>query len=202
MTGLVVQMPLKLISTAVVGLFAFAVLTLLLGWHGVRRLMDVPRVPRPRVLYLTLGALWIGLVTIGSMSAGTLLLLRDHQRVDAGTRLADVRCEPVGPDRIQAELKMPLAAAPELYDFPGAACQVWVRQVQLRPGLGLLGVSVLSRVESVGPVRRPAVNSERGWLDLVARRIETISVAVPADAQVHSVLVSSGGAPTLADSRI
>ena len=77
-----------------------------------------------------------------------------------------------------------------------------MRQVQLRPGLGLLGVRVLSRVESVGPVRRPAVNSDRGWLDLVARRIETVSVAVPADAQVHSVLVSSGGAPTLADSRI
>jgi len=58
------------------------------------------------------------------------------------------------------------------------------------------------RIESVGPVRRPVVNPERGWLDLVARRVETISVAVPADAQVHSVLVSSGGGPTLSDNRI
>ena len=202
MTGLVIQMLLKLVSTAVIGLFAVAVLTALLGWHGLRRLLDVPRVPRPRALYLALGAVWVGLVTIGSMAAGTLLLLRDHQRVDPGTRLADVRCEQNGPDHVQAELKMPLAASPELYDFAGAACQVWVRQVQLRPGLGLLGVRVLSRIESVGPVRRPVVNPERGWLDLVARRVETISVAVPADAQVHSVLVSSGGGPTLSDNRI
>src|SRR5215471_1280875 len=95
MTTIINQLPFRMVSVTTIGLLAAAVLTLLLGWHGLRRLFDIPRVPRPAGMYVTLGALWIALVTFGAMSAGTMVLLRDHQRVGARTPLADVRCEAV-----------------------------------------------------------------------------------------------------------
>jgi hypothetical protein len=205
MTTIINQLPFPMVSVATIGLLAAAVLTLLLGWHALRRLFDIPRVPRPAGMYVTLGALWIALVTFGAMSAGTMVLLRDHQRVDARTPLADVRCEAVSPGHVRAEVRTSPSAAPEHYDFAGDTCIVGVRQVELRRAIGLLGVRVLSRIESVGPVRRPVANPEwksRRVVDLVARRTEAISVAVPADAQVHSVLASSLHGPTLAQNAI
>lgn len=205
MTGMMSQVPFRLVVVAVVGLAAAGVLTLMLGWHGLRRLLQIPRVPRPRGMYLALGALWIALVTIGAMSVGTMVLLRDHRRVDTSTQLAEIRCEAVGADHVRVELRTPLAASPERYDIPGDACVVWVKQVELRPGLGLLGVRVLSRIESVGPVRRAAANPDwksRRFAGLVTRKIEAVPVAVPPDAQMHSVLVSSLTGPALDQLRI
>ena len=50
MTGFLSQVPFKLLCAAVVGLTAAAALTLLLGWHGLRRLLDIPRVTRPPLI--------------------------------------------------------------------------------------------------------------------------------------------------------
>ena len=137
------------------------------------------------------------------MSVATIVLLRDHRRIDAPTTLGDVRCEAVGSDHVRVELRTSLAAAPEHYEVPGGdACTVWVRQVELRPGLGVLGVRVLSRIESVGPTRLPAAVEGHRFIDLVARRTEAVPVAVPLDAQVHSVLVSSLSGPVLTNSGI
>jgi hypothetical protein len=204
MTGILSHVPLKLLCVALVGLAAVAFLTVVLGWHALRRLFDVPRVPKPSAMYLALGALWIGVVIIGAASLATIAMLRDHRPVDAPTTLADVRCEPVGPDRVRLELRTSPAAAPETYEVPGDAnaCTVWVRQVVLRPGLGLLGVRVLSRIEGVGPVRFPAAAYGYRFIDLVARRTEALPVAVPPDAQLHSVLVSSLSGPVLTNGGI
>src|SRR5678815_1256904 len=196
MTGFFSQVPMKLLCAAVVGLAAAASLTVLFGWHGMRRALDVPRVPRPPAMYVVLGALWVALITIGSMSVVTMLLLRDHQRVDARTALADVRCDAVSPGRVRAELRTSLGVDPERYEFDGDACVVTVRQVELRPGLDLLGVRVLSRIDSVGPVQRPTRSLRGGrFVNLVARRTEAVPVTVPVDAQVHSLQVSSLSGP-------
>ena len=200
MTGIVNHVPLKLVCIAVVGLFAAAVLTLMFGWHGLRRLFDVPRVPRPCGMYLALAALWIGLVGIGSMAVGTIMLLRDHQRVDARTQLAEVRCEVAGADHVRVELRTSSAVDPEQYDFPGDACLVRVQQVELRSGLAILGIRALSRIDGVGPIHRPAASLDwkaRRFVDLVTRRNEVVSVAVPLDAQLRSVQVSPATGPTL-----
>jgi hypothetical protein len=202
MTATLSQVPLKLLLVAILGLAAGAFLTALLGWHGIRRLLDVPRVPRPRGMYLALGALWIAFATAGAMAAATIVLLRDHRPIDAPTTLGDVRCEAVGSGRVRVELRTSRAAAPERYDLPGDACTVWVRQVALRSGLGVLGVRVLSRIESVGPTRLPAAVEKHRFIDLVARRAETLPVAVPVDAELHSVLVSSLSGPILTNGGI
>ena len=197
MSGILGQVPLKLLCVALVGLAAVAFLTVLLGWHGLRRALDVPRVPRPRAMYVALGALWIALAMTGAMAVATIALLRDHRRIDAPTTLGDVRCEAVGSDHVRVELRTPPAAAPEHYDVPGDACTVWVRQVELRDGLGVLGVRVLSRIESIGTARRPTAVEGGRFIELVARRTEAVPVTVPLDAQVHSVLVSSLRGPVL-----
>jgi hypothetical protein len=204
MTAILSQVPVKLVCSALLGLAAVAFLTVLLGWHALRRLLDVPRVPRPGAMYLVLGALWIGVVAIGAASVATILLLRDHRRIDAPTTLGDVRCEAIGSDHVRVELRTSPTAAPQRYDVAGdaAACTVWVRQVELRSGLGLLGVRVLSRIEGVGPTRLPAAGEGNRFIDLVARRSEAFPVTVPLDAQLHSVLVSSLSGPVLTNSGI
>jgi len=209
MTGTFSEVPFKLLFATAVGLLAAIALTVLLAWHGVRRFLDVPRVPRPAGMYVALTTLWIALVTTASMLVATIALLRDHRRIDAPTALGDVRCEAIGADHARAELRTSLAAAPEQYDVAGGGCTVWVRQVELRPGLGVLGARILSRIESVGAVRRPAANpgwmtpgSGGGLVDLVVRTTEAVAVPVPADAQVHEVQVSALSGPTLAPGHI
>ena len=201
MTAILSQVPLKLLCVAFVGMAAAVFLTGFLIWHGLRRVLDVPRVPRPSGMYVALGALWLTASVVGAMSVGTIILMRDHQRIDAPTALGDVRCEPLG-DHLRVELRTSREAAPEQYDVAGGACTVWVRQVELRPGMGLLGVRVLSRIESVGQVRRPTVVQRSRIIDLVARRTEAVPVAVPLDAQAHAVLVSSLSGPVLTGSGI
>jgi hypothetical protein len=214
MTGWTAQVPGSLLCGALVGVALAAGLTLLLGWHGMRRLFGVPRVPRPRAMYVVLGGFWLALVVGCSAALATIALLRDYRRVDGPTQLAEVSCAPVGQDRAQLQLRPAAPAAPERYDVEdvrGDACIVWVNLVELRAGLGRLGVHALSRVESVGLTARPAANPgwltphprrTRGFVDLVVRKAETIPIAVPRDAGARRVLVSSQSGPTLQQSGI
>jgi hypothetical protein len=208
MTGLLAQVPGKLLCGALVGAALAAVLTVLLSWHGLRRVFDMPRVPKPLAMYVTLGGFWAALVVGCFAAVVTIALLRDYRRVDGPTQLAEVRCAPAGPDRAQLELRPASSLAPpERYDMQaGKGCVVWVKQVVLRPGLGPLGLHALSRVESVGATARPAANP--AWLtphpqpaprlvNLVVRSAETIPVAVPVDAGARLMIVSSPDGPTL-----
>jgi hypothetical protein len=206
MTELPTHLPSKLLFGAVFAVLFGGGLTLFLGWHWIRRLFGIPRIPRPRVLYLFLSALWVAFAATAFASIGMIVLLRDHQRVDGRTELGEIRCHASGPDRLQAELLTSPAAAPEQYDLAGDACVIWVKQVELRPGFAALGVRALSRIDRVGPLARPDANP--GWLtprrflgrrlaDLVVRRTEAIPVTVPAGAQGRLVVISARGGPTL-----
>jgi hypothetical protein len=206
MTDIPTHLPAKLLFGAVFAVLFGAALTLILGWHGLRRLFGIPRIPRPPALYLVLSTLWVAFVAAACGSIGMILLLRDHQRVEGRTELAEVRCDASGPDHLQAQLLTSRSAAPERYDLQGDACVVWVRQVELRPGFAALGVRALSRIDRVGPLDRPNATPE--WLtprrflgrrltDLVVRRTEAVPVTVPAGAQKRMVVVSSPGGPTL-----
>lgn len=196
MIGLPGQVPATLFWGGLLAALFVAVLTLVLGWHGIRRLAGIPRVPRPPAMYLALSALWVVLVTTSLAAIGTMLLLRDHRRVDGRTELAEVRCNAVRPGHLQIEVLTSRSAVPERYDLEGDACVVWVKQVELRPGVAILGVRSISRIDGVGPVARPSTNPE--WLaPLVVRRTEAVPVTVPLDAQKRLIVVSTSGAPTL-----
>src|SRR6266540_1621454 len=210
MTGLGFHVPGPLLATAVPAAVLGAVITLLLGWHALRRLLKIPRFPRPLGMYVALSTLWVVLVTITLAAAGVILLLRDHRSVDGRTRLAEVRCQPVRTDHLQVELVSSPSEAPERHDLAGDACVIWVEQLEVRPGFAILGVRALSRIDRVGDAAVAAGNPEslspRGFVarflarrltDLVVRRSEAVRVTIPADAQRRVVVVSSGVGPTL-----
>ncbi|HXI60172.1 MAG TPA: hypothetical protein VNO55_29110 [Polyangia bacterium] len=197
--------PSRLIIGALVGAAVAVLLAAVLGWHALRRLFGVPRVPRPRATYMALVTLWAGMLALSGAAVVMALLLRDHQAVDGRTRLAELRCQAVGPGRVQMELTTtPSSAtdqpsapalAPERYEIQGDACVVSVMQIDLRSGLGILGPTRLSRIEGVGSqtgaLERPRVNPE--WLTpRASQRLAPINLLVH-DARQTSLSVPAGG---------
>ncbi len=56
--------PSRLIIGATVGALIAVLLAGLLGWHALRRLFNVPRVPRPKAMYVVLQAVGAGRVQV------------------------------------------------------------------------------------------------------------------------------------------
>ena len=184
-------------------------LTLLSGvllWHGLRRLMDVPRVPRPGAMYLVLASLWGLTATACAAIAIAVLLLRDHQRVDGRTPIGEVRCEQTQPGRLRVEVSTAGSAGAERYDIAGDNCTLSVKEMELRPGLHALGVRTLARVDGVGPQTRPEATptwlTRSRLLGLVVRRTEAVSIVVPADSKQHALVAAPGRDVALEPSRI
>lgn len=191
---------------ALVGISALTIaLTSLLLWHGLRRALDVPRVPRPRAMYGTLAVLWAALAACASTAVIGGLLLRDHKRLAGPIDLAFVRCEPTNIGRLRMEV-LPIGAredvAPEHYDVEGGACAASIVEVDLRPALRVLGIPALARLDAVGPHARPRANP--AWLTpgagapanltaLVVRQSRLVQVVVPPDTTRRFVLTASPG---------
>jgi hypothetical protein len=154
-----------------------------------------------------MAALWGGLAASCGAAVVMALMLRDHQPVDSGHPLVELRCETIAPGRLRVELTAPSSPAREDYDIGGDACVVSVVEVELRPGLRILGLRELARVDGVGSLPRPRANADwltprpepRGrLLNLLVRRTQNVSVVVPADAQERLLVVTSPGGPALA----
>ena len=209
---IIAHTPSRLIIGALAGAAVAILLAALLGWHALRRLLNVPRVPRPPSMYVVLVALWTGVVGLAGAAVAMALLLRDHQPVETPTRLAEVRCQAVGPDRVQLELRAAVAgktasaADPERYEVSGDACVVSLVLVELRPSLGFLGPTHLLRIGGVGSSasarERPSMNPS--WLtpraqsgmapiDLLVQGARTVSLPVPAGGDRFYLTASPDG---------
>ena len=81
------------------------ILSCVLAWHALRRVLDIPRVPRPRGMYWALGLAWGALAVASTGTAVAALLLRDHQRLDGRTEVGELRCEPTLDGHARAELR-------------------------------------------------------------------------------------------------
>lgn len=186
-------------------------LAVVLGWHALRRLFNVPRVPRPRAMYVVLVALWAAVVALSGAAVAMALLLRDHQAADGRTRLGEVRCQVLGADRVEVELTAVPARVgdPERYQVAGDSCLISVVLVDLRPQLSILGPTRLWRIAGVGSQAsarlRPSVNPEwltpDGWphlrpVNLLVAGTRQISLPVPAGGERFYLLTSPDG-PTL-----
>jgi hypothetical protein len=196
--AIVNQAPSKLIAGAIVGGSLALLLAVVLGWHALRWLFGVPRVPRPRSTYVVLVALWAAMVAVSGAAVVVGLLLRDHQAVDSRTRLAELRCQTVTPDRVAVELTtLPGGVArSERYEMQGDSCAVSVVLVNLRPSLRLLGPTWLSRIAEVGSpagsLVRAHVNPD--WLTPpAAGRIRPLDLLIH-DTQKTTLAVPAGGA--------
>lgn len=197
-------LPGKLVAGTVVAFALTAALTILLLWHAVRRALDVPRITRPPAMYGTLTVAWVGLaaMTVAVVLAGALL--RDHQRLAGPTDLAVVRCQPNGAGRLRMEV-LPLgsrqAAAPEVYDLDGQSCAASVVEIEVRPGVRVLGIPGLARLDAVGPFTRPRTNP--AWLtpgspqaeltSFVVRQSRVVHVVIPPDPARRFVLTATPG---------
>ena len=202
--------PSRLIAGALAGAALALLLAVVLGWHALRRLFNVPRVPRPPAMYVVLVALWTAVAALSGAAVAMALLLRDHRATDVRARLAEVHCQTLGPDRVQVELKAAPALAgvadPERYEVPGDSCVVSVVLVDLRPGLHILGPTRLLRFSGVGSQastrERPSLNPD--WLtprapgrllpvNLLVQDARTVSLPVPAGGERFYLLALPDG---------
>jgi hypothetical protein len=201
---LLAETPARLIGGAAAAIALTATVSILIVRHALRRLLDVPRIPRSRAIYYLLAAAWGLLVTCAAATAMAALLLRDLRPLDGRTAIGEVTCQATAPGHLRAEvtLRAPVAAAPERYDIQGEACVVSVLEVELRPGLRALGLDVLARVDGVGALVRPSTNPR--WLTpddrpsarllgLVVRRTRATPIVVPPDPKQRFVLVAAPG---------
>jgi hypothetical protein len=180
-------------------------LSCLLAWHALRRVLDIPRLPRPRGMYWALGLAWGALAVASTATAVAALLLRDHQRLDGRTEVGELRCEPTVNGRARVELRTagsPLSAMPLRYDVDGQTCVVSVKEVELRPALRALGLGALARIDAVGSAAIPTTNpswltpapaGRAGLLGLVVQRTHAVQIAVPADPKQRFVVVAAPG---------
>ena len=204
--------PSRLIIGALAGAAVAVLLTALLGWHAIRRLFNVPRVPRAPAMYVVLVALWTAVLAVSCAAVAMAFLLRDHQPVEGPTRLAELRCQAVGPNRVQVELraapvrKTAGAADPERHEVPGDACVVSVVLVDLRPTLSFLGPIHLARIGRAGSPasarERPSINPR--WLmplappgiapvDLLVQGVREFSLRLPAGGDRFYLTASPDG---------
>jgi hypothetical protein len=207
---LISQIPAGLLAAVLVATALLVFLSGLLGWHWIRRVLDVPRVPRPRGMYWALAVTWSLLAIAVSATAMAVLLLRDHHRVDGRTQIGELRCEPALNGHVRAEIRTPRissTATPEGYDLEGDTCVVAVKEIDLRPGLKVLGLGAMARLDAVGKLARPTTNprwltpaamSRPSLLGLVVQHTRAVPLVIRADAKQRFVVFAAPGqAPEL-----
>ena len=95
MSGALHEIPVVLKTIGAVAGVLGVLLLLWLVWHGLRRVMDSPRIPMSRATYMVLGLLCLVMLAIAAFPLGVGRLLRDHARIDGQrTQVAEVRCAP------------------------------------------------------------------------------------------------------------
>jgi hypothetical protein len=194
------HVPGQLIGGGLVVIVLTVLSSAVIVWHGLRRIFDVPRVPRPPAVYGLLAVAWGLLATACVAIVVSALLLRDHQPLTGRTEIGEVRCETTQPGYVRAELTAatPPGRGSERYDIAGDACVVSVQEVELRPGLKTLGLQALARVDGVGSVARPA--AKPGWLTaLVVRSTRAVPIVVPADSKRFVLVAVPGHDVTLVE---
>jgi hypothetical protein len=153
------QAPTWMVVLAITSISLGAVLLVLLGWHAVRRLMDVPRVPRARAVY----ALLVTVCTL-SIGAGVTALalasaLADWQTQVGPSAVAEVHCRRTGPTRVELSF-VPIGpngqrGAEETQPIEALPCAVAVERLHFHQALARLGLIERMRLARVGDVRRP-----------------------------------------------
>ncbi len=202
--------PAGLLAGALVATALRLTVSAVLAWHGLRRVLDVPRVPRPRGVYLALALTWGALAVGSAATIMAALLLRDHQPLAGRTQVGELRCHPAANGHVRLEIAIAgatLPATPEQYDGEGDVCVLSVKEVSLRPGLRALGLGALARIESVGTAARPTANpawltplpmAPGGLLGLVVQQTRAVEIVVRPDAKQRFMLVAAPGeAPAL-----
>jgi hypothetical protein len=204
MSGSLHEIPVILKTIGAVAGVLGVLLFLWLAWHGLRRVLDSPRIPMSRATYMVFGLLCVVMLAIAAFPLGVGRVLRDHARVDGQrTQVAEVRCAP-GP---QGKVRITFAptgagqAAPEQIESTGPSCRLSAEVVTLRALPARLGLGTLVRVTQVGEAARPSEAPD--WMlpvpdvapafpmALVVRQARRVSLQAQPDAAAVYHLVAS-----------
>lgn len=167
-------------------------------WHGLERLFDKPRVPRPGITY---GVFWFLTLAFGSIALvafGTERLFLDHARLREPTRLGYLRCEPAADGRVRATFSPEIlseghavydgSAPAHVSEDAGSTCRIQADVVTMRALPRRLAGPYLARAASVGQTERSRRAGDT-WLpevkrfpiSLLVREVARVEVNAPAD---------------------
>jgi hypothetical protein len=153
------QAPTWLVVLAITSIIIGAAILVLLGWHVVRRILDVPRVPRGRALYAILIGACVLLIGEGVTGLAIANALEDWQPRLGASAVAEVHCRRLAPTRVQVGVVTLDAdgrrGAEETQTIDNLPCEVAVERLRFHQGLERLGLLDRLRLARVGTVARP-----------------------------------------------
>jgi len=153
------QAPTGLVVLAVTGIAVGALLLLLLGWHVVRRILDVPRVPRGRGMYAVLVGLCVLSIGGGAAALAVAAALGDWQNQAGPSAMAEVHCRRIAPTRVEVSY---VTLGPdgkrgpeEKQTIEALPCEIAVERLHFPQALARLGLAERHRLAGIGGFRRP-----------------------------------------------
>jgi hypothetical protein len=151
--------PTSLVVLAITGIALGAALLVLLGWHVVRRILDVPRVPRGRALYVILVGTCTLCIAAGVTALALAAALGDWQTQIGPSAVAEAHCRRVGPTRVELSF-VPLGpdgqrGPEETQTIESLPCELAVERLHFSGALARLGLIERLRLARVGAIRRP-----------------------------------------------
>jgi hypothetical protein len=153
------QAPTGLVVLAVTGISLGALLLLLLGWHVVRRVLDVPRVPRGRGMYAVLVSLCVLSIGGGAAALAVASALGDWQNPAGPSAMAEVHCRRIAPTRVEVSYVIIGAdgtrGPEEKQTIEALPCEIAVERLHFPQALARLGLAERLRLAGVGTFRRP-----------------------------------------------
>jgi hypothetical protein len=180
--------PTSLVVLAITSMAVGALLLLLLGWHVVRRLLDVPRIPRGAGFY-TFAVAACALSIAGGVSAlAVAAALDDWQTQPGAGAIAEVHCRRTGPKSV--ELGYVTIGADgkrgpeETQTIDSLPCAVAVEKLHFSQPLAHLGLMERHRLSGVGAARHTAIPLWRALpqpLGLPIAFAEAQQVAIPSE---------------------
>jgi hypothetical protein len=152
------QAPTWLVVLAITSIALGAALLLLLGWHVVRRMLDVPRIPRGAAFYTIAVLACIASIASGVTALAVAAALNDWQKAAGAGAIAEVHCRRTGPNRV--ELGYVIIGSDgkrgpqETQTIDSPTCAVAVEKLHFPQALARLGLMERHRLSGVGAARR------------------------------------------------
>jgi hypothetical protein len=183
------QAPTWMVVLAITSVALGALLLLVLGWHVVRRLLDVPRIPRGAGFYTVAVGACVLCIAGGVATLAVAAALDDWQSQAGPGAIAEVHCRRTAPNRVEVSY-LTIGAngkrgPEETQTIESLPCAVAVERLRFPQALARLGLMERHRLAQVGSVRRPT--STPLWralpqpLGLPIASAEAQQVAIPSE---------------------
>jgi len=182
------QAPTWLVVLAITSIALGTLLVLLLGWHLVRRMLDVPRIPRGAAFYTLAVVTCVASIASGVTALAVAAALNDWQSHAGPGAIAEVHCRRTGPNRV--ELSYVTIGADgrrgpeETQAIEALPCAVAVERLHFPQALVRLGLMERHRLSGVGAAKRTSIPVWRALpqpMGLPIAYAEAQQVAIPSE---------------------